>query len=344
MATPETTRPATPGRSTMRLLGILGVVGAFALACSGSDTGNGSAGDNPAADGAPTIVVTTDILGDVVSNMVGDQANVEVIMPSGASPHEFAPSAAQAQAMRSADVLVANGAGFEAGLATSIESARSDGAIVCTAVDGVDTLTIDGEMAAGQQETHGDEHTDADSHTTEADAVDPHFFTDPVRMAQAVDYLAGCISDAVPALDTPAFASSAADYHDELTALDDETGKVLEVVPEARRKLVTNHEVFQYFADRYDFEVVGAIIPSTSTQSEADAANLKALADLIRAESIPAVFADTSSPRRLADALADEAGDVEVVTLFSETLGPDGGQTYVDMVRTNAKRISDALE
>lgn len=274
-----------------------------------------------AADGeGPKIVVTTDILRDVVSNMVDDQASVEVVIPTGVSPHDFQPSAKQAATMRSADVLVVNGAAFEAGLDDTITAAKEDGVMVCTAIDGVDVLPTD------------------DPETT-----DPHFFTDPSRMSDAVDHLGGCISRAAPELAETDFSRNAADYAAELRNLDAEIEETLAVIPTPERVLVTNHEVFDYFADRYDFEVLGTIIPSVSSQAQADAGSLNELAARIRATGVRAVFADTSSPQALADTLASEVGDVDVVVLFSETLGPDGGETYIDMMRTNAHRIAGAL-
>jgi zinc/manganese transport system substrate-binding protein len=111
------------------------------------------------------------------------------------------------------------------------------------------------------------------------------------------------------------------------------------------RVLVTNHEVFGYFADRYGFEVLGTVIPSGTTGEGASAADLAELVQVVEDAGVPAIFADTSSPARLADALAAEVGDVEVVELFSESLGEpgSGGETYLEMARTNAERIADAL-
>lgn len=285
-----------------------------AMGCTGAETPSGS---------GPTIVVTTDMLGDVVTNMTGDEATVEVVMPTGTSPHEFQPSAGQVATMNSADVLVTSGAGFETGLSDTIEAAQADNVPVCEAIDGVETLTV------GQ----GPEAV-----------VDPHFFTDPARMTDAVEYLADCMTQAVPELATAGFDQGVADYSSQLTALDLELVETLAVVPPPRRALVTNHEVFGYFADRYDFEVLGAVIPSVSSQAQADAGSLSELAGRIRAAGVPAVFADTASPTQLADTLAAEVGDVDVVTLFSETLGPDGGETYAEMMRTNAQRIAGALQ
>jgi zinc/manganese transport system substrate-binding protein len=269
------------------------------------------------------VVVTTNILGDVVSNLVGADAEVEVIMPPGVDPHDFAPSARQADAMREADALVVNGLGFEAGLVDTVDAAEEDGVRVITAADAVETLP-------GGDEEGG---------------VDPHLFTDPTRVRAAAALIADQLVQEIPDLDTPVFEDRVDAYLAELDALDAEVEGLLAPIPVERRVLVTNHEVFGYFADRYDFEVLGAVIPGGSTLAEPSAADLADLAALIAQRDVPAIFADTSSPTRLADALAAEGLDVEVVEVYSESLGEPGsdGDTYLDMVRTNAERIAAAL-
>ena len=290
---------------------------ALALAaCGDNDGAAGASGDRP------QVVVTTNVLGDVVSDLVGDEAAVEVIMPPGTAPHEFQASAQQVATMRGADVLVTNGAGFEEGLTEVIEAAEQDGVPTFAAIDAVDTLDLEGDGG-----------------------TDPHFFTDPARMATAARGIADFLVDEVPGLDTPASASQVRATLDELHALDGEVEQTLSAVPPGRRTLVTNHEVFGYFADRYGFDVVGAVIPAGTTQAEPNAAQLDELAHTIEEQGVPAIFVETSSPTRLADALADEVGDVDVVELFSESLGDEGsgGETYADMMRTNAGRIAGAL-
>jgi len=269
------------------------------------------------------VVVTTNTLGDVVSNLVGADAEVEVIMPPGVDPHDFAPSARQADAMREADALVVNGLGFEAGLVDTVDAAEEDGVRVITAADAVETLP-------GGDEEGG---------------VDPHLFTDPTRVRAAAALIADQLVQEIPDLDTPVFEDRVDAYLAELDALDAEVEGLLAPIPAERRVLVTNHEVFGYFADRYDFEVLGAVIPGGSTLAEPSAADLADLAALIAQRDVPAIFADTSSPTRLADALAAEGLDVEVVEVYSESLGEPGsdGDTYLDMVRTNAERIAAAL-
>jgi len=307
------------GRSGVAVAALL-----LGVACGGDDGADG---------GRPSVVVTTNILGDVVAGIVGDAAEVTTIMPVGASPHDFQASAQQAAAMRDADLLVINGAGFEEGLLDVIEGAEADGVPVHEAIAAVDTLELGDEPADEEGAAHG--HTGAD----------PHFFTDPVRMADAVDGIVEALAAEVDGIDDEALQSSADAYRAELEQLDADIESTLAGIDEARRVLVTNHEVFGYFADRYGFEVVGTIIPSGSTSEGASAGALAGLVDVIAARGVPAIFADTSSPAELAETLADEVGAVEVVELFSESLGEpgSGGATYVEMVRTNAERIAAAL-
>lgn len=302
----------------MRRLPLIAVVAAAGLLAAACGDDDGAAGG-----GHATIAVTTPLLGNVVAGLTGDLAEVEVIMPPGADPHEFQPSARQVAAARDADLVVANGGGFEPGLEDTVSGAADDGTPVFEALDHVTPLPGD-----------------------DPEGVDPHFFTDPARMAEAAEALAGVLVDEVPVLDTDEFHQHAAGYVAELRALDAEIEATLGAVPPERRKLVTNHDVFAYFADRYGFEVVGAVIPSTTTQSQPSAGRLDELAATVVAEGVPAIFADTSSPAELADALADEVGgDVEVVELYSESPGPEGSgaDTYPGMMRTDAARIAAAL-
>jgi zinc/manganese transport system substrate-binding protein len=276
--------------------------------------GDEAANDADASDQLH-VVVTHPILGDIVRNVVGGGASVEVIIPSGADPHEFQPSAKQVEAITEADLVVANGFDFETGLLDALDAARDAGSDVF-------------EMASA--------YTSPRDH-------DPHIWFDPRQMATAIEALGRRLD----ALDTDrGWKDRAAAYASEVRATDAEVEATLSVVPPERRKLVTNHEALSYLAARYDFEIVGAAIPSLSTAAESSAATLAALADAIVAQDVPAVFADVSSPDDLARALADEVGsDVEVVELLTETLAEPGedGDDYLDLLRLDAQRIADAL-
>jgi len=303
----------------------------------------------------PTIVVTTNILGDIVTQTVGDLAEVEVIMPAGADPHDFAPSARQAESMENADLLVTNGAGFEEGMLVILEQVESSGTPVFSFADQIELIEFSDE--ADHDHDHGHSHddeekpvgTDEAGHSKDEEhnhsGKDGHIWTDPSRMITAVEAF-GVEFASLDGVDAAAVASQVQSYVDELIALDVEMESTLSTIPAEQRVLVTNHEVFGYFANRFSFEVVGAVIPSSTTNAEPSTAEVEALVALIEQEQIPAIFADTSSPTRLAEAIASSAGgDVQVVALYSESLGEpgSGADTYLTMMATNAKLIAEAL-
>ena len=161
-------------------------------------------------------------------------------------------------------------------------------------------------------------------------------------MAVAADGIVEFLIDTVDGIDAAALEANASTYVAALEALDAEVAELVAVVPDERRLLVTNHDAFGYFADRYDFEILGAIIPGGTTLAAASARDLAELASAIGELGVPAVFAETTTSSQLAETLASEVGDVAVVELFSGSLGPSGfeADTYVAMVRTNAERIA----
>lgn len=331
-------------RRVRLLFSFVGVAGLVLASCGDDDADVGAGGGQ-----RPTVVVTTNILGDVVEAVAGDQVDVVTIMPVGADAHDFQPSAQEAAQMRDADVLIANGGTFEEGLADVVEAAEGDGVPTFEALSAVETIESGEGGHDHSDEEHSDEEHSDEEHSDEEhdhEGEDPHFFTDPVRMAQAVDAMADFLIDNVEGIDAEALRTSADDYIAELEDLDVEVAELLSGIPENDRVLVTNHDVFGYFADRYDFEIAGTVIPSGSTADGASAAELTELAELVEEEGVAAIFGDTSSSDELAETLAAEVGgDVAVVELFTESLGEgaSGGATYLEMVRTNAERIAEAL-
>src|SRR3546814_156138 len=191
-----------------------------------------------------------------------------------------------------------------------------------------------------------DEHGAADDHTDhDHDGDDPHVFTDPARMATIAEGLAADLMAAVPELDTDAGRERAAAYVAELRALDAEVAATLAAIPDERRVLVTNHDVFGYFADRYGFEVLGVVIPGGSTLAQPSAADLADLADAIEEAGVPTVFVETSARSRVAQALADEGTAVEVVELYSESLGTDDSEaaTYIDRSEEHTSELQSLM-
>lgn len=298
------------------------------VAAAATATGGATAG--AAAPARPTVVVTTNILGDIVGEVVGAVADVEVLMPAGADPHAFAISAAQAERMEQADLIVANGLGLEVGLLNNVAAAAADiGVVVLEVGPELDPIRYG--------DTAGDD----------ARQFDPHVWTDPVRMGQAAELIGTTAVDELPGIDAHAVWNAADDYAAELDTMVESMVDRFDTIPVEQRQLVTNHHVFGYFAERFGFEVVGAVLPSGTTLASPSASDLDDLADVLRDTGVPAIFADSSQPARLAEVLAAEADlDVEVVELFTESLGPpgSGADTYLGMLDTNTERIVDALQ
>lgn len=296
-----------------------------------------------------SIVATTSILGDVAGAVADDAAEVTILMPPGSDPHSFEASAQQLAQMQQADLVIANGGGLEQQLHDALKEAEGAGVPVFHAIDHVDTLAFSGQEEHADErssaEAHADEeHTGAEEHEGENGAVDPHFWMDPSRMAQVVQALGDEIGGI--AGDDGATVSRAGAYAGRLQDLDVQTQDMLSVIPDDQRTLVTNHEAFGYFADRYGFEIVGTLIPGLSTGAEPSAQDLEELLHTIADEQVSAIFTENTTSDRLAETLAQEAGsDVEVVGLYSDSLGDESSSatTYVDMLRTNARRISDTL-
>ena len=164
-------------------------------------------------------------------------------------------------------------------------------------------------------------------------------------MVAVVEGLAEFLIGNISGLAADLVRSNADSYVGELQELHADISERFNEIPSNKRVLVTNHEVFAYFAKQYDFEVVGTVIPSSSTLDSASAKGLAELVDVIKDYEVPAIFADVASSDVLAAMLADEVGGIQVINLYSESLGAEGSgaATYLEMVRTNAELISEAL-
>ena len=292
------------------LIALLMAVALFAAGCSGDD----------ADDGRPLVVVTTTILGDVVANVVGDGATVEVLMPAGADPHDYIPSSQQVARIHQADLVVVNGLGLEAGLSDVLESAVADGANVIEIAPHLDPLPFGG----------GDE-------------LDPHMWMDPLRMKVAASAIAKALF--IIDGDDSWYAGEAA-YAAELDAAHQQIETLLAQVPVEQRKLVTNHDSLGYLADRYGFVVIGTVIPGGSSLGNPSSAQLAELVATVERESVPAIFAETTEAQDLADTVAAEVGhDVAVVVLLTGSLAEAGspGDTLIGMLLIDAERIAGAL-
>lgn len=298
-----------------------------------------------------TIVATTSIAGDLASQIVGDDAEVSVLMPVGTDPHDFQPSSQQVAELQSADLVLAWGLGLEESLVDVLEAAEADGVRVLQLSAQLDPIEFRSGVEGGHDEHEEDEYADEEhsdeEHGEDADAddehaLDPHTWTDPVRMADAARLIGAALAEVAPDGDwhdrTEQLAAEMMDVHQQVT-------EILAVIPDDRRKLVTNHDSLGYFAERYGFEVVGVAIPGGSTLTAPSSAQVAELVHAIEGAGVTVLFAESTSSPGLLDAVAAEVGDVQVVELLEGSLAPEGqpGDTLAGMLLHNAELISRAL-
>ena len=306
-----------------RLLLVSGLMAMLLIGC----------GTSPADDDSdlPLVVATTSIWGDVARQIVGDDARVVALIPIGADAHDYEPTQQQVALLLEADLVIANGLGLEEGLHDILESTASDGANIFEVAPELDPIEFG-------QHTHEHEDTDHDHGD-----LDPHVWFDPIRVSRGATLIAARLAEVAPEID---WSERAQSYVVSLQDLDGEIVDILGSVAEERRKMVTNHEALGYFADRYHFEVIGVVIPGGSTLADPSSAELARLVDEMLEEGVSTIFAETSQPARLADAVAAEVGEeVAVVELYTESLGEPGSEadTLIGMLRANARAIADAL-
>ncbi len=196
----------------------------------------------------------------------------------------------------------------------------------------------DEEEEEEEGEDHGEEE-EGHEHSGE----DPHVWFDPIRVADALAPLSEALAKQ-GGLDSGSLSACVTKYRGELSALDDEIAGILAPLPHEERLMLTNHDALGYFANRYDFELVGTVIPGGSSVGEANPAELQELIGLIDQTGVPAIFAESSHSSDDAEALARQAG-VDVVVLDTGSLGPSGSgsDTYLGFMRSNAQKITDAL-
>jgi len=278
----------------------------------GDDGGSGSGGD-------VGVVTTTAIAGDVARNVGGERIELDTLVPADADPHEHEPRPSDAVALADADLVVRSGGELDEWLGELIESAGGDAAEL-TLLDSV--RTIEGES--------GD--------------VDPHWWQDPRNAIRAAE----AVRDALVSIDPHgrrAYERNASAYVGELRALDRDIERCLERVPAEQRKLVTTHDALEYFAARYDVEVIGSVIPSLSTQAQPSARDVNALVEQIQREGVRAIFPEAAVSQRLERAISRESGADVGRELWTDSLGGEGSgaDTYVGAMRANADAVAEGM-
>jgi ABC-type Zn uptake system ZnuABC Zn-binding protein ZnuA len=270
------------------------------------------------------VVTSNTVLADFVAQVGGAQVRVRPLVPRGIDPHTFQPTPAAMTLLTQARVIFFNGAGLEEWWAKTLRSVKKPGIPVVELSRGLATLTLPGD-GPGQ-----------------AAAPDPHLWLDPVLAKTYVARIREALATVDPG-NAAAYTARAAAYAGQLDALDAWIRSEVAQIPEARRKLVTFHDAFQYFAQRYGLTVKGYVVASPGKEPSA-----KAMADLarrIRVEQVPAVFAEADYNPKLLEVLGREAGVTVVTDLYDDSLsaGPPA-DSYLTLMRHDVTTIVTALQ
>ena len=298
---------------------LVGVVALIAAGCGSSSSSDEAPVDTSTEVGKIRIVATNAILGAVVAEAVGSDA-VKVIIPNGKDPHDYEPSAQDVAEMMNADLIVETGLAYDVGLDKTIDTARDQGVVVFTVADYVSLKDLEGDVVADHDE---EEHAEHGDHGKEG--ADPHFLSDPETMKQMVPALIAALEEAT--------GSDLAATEQAITLMFEQTHtdvmSVMSSLGDVPCTLVTGHESLRYFADRYQCEIIGAIIPGGSSTAEATAGALAELREKAEEAQVRAIFVDEGTPTKVANQIASEVG-VEVYELSSHTVSDGGGyKAYV---------------
>jgi ABC-type Zn uptake system ZnuABC Zn-binding protein ZnuA len=274
------------------------------------------------------VLAVESFLADITQNIAGDRLQVQTLMPVGLDPHAYEPNPADVIKISDSQVLVVNGSGLEEWLAETIQNAGGERQIIVASTGLVMRTPREGEIL--------------DAHTGEGD---PHFWLNPLLAAKYVENIRDGLSLADPD-GTPTYQANAQVYINKLSELDAWISSQVEQIPADQRLMVTNHESFGYFADRYGFNIIGTVIPSASTGSSPTARQLAELVTRIQETGTKAIFLETGANPQLAEQVAREAGIKVVIDLYTHSLTTAGGvaPTYIEMMRHNTQTIITALK
>jgi zinc/manganese transport system substrate-binding protein len=262
------------------------------------------------------VVASFSILGDFVKNVGGDRVNVTTLVGPDGDVHVYTPAPADAKKIADAKLLVINGLGLEGWLPRLLQASGSK-APITIATKGIAPLKVGSD-------------------------ADPHAWQSVVNAKVYVTNIRDALVAADPA-DAEVFRANTQAYLANLDALDREVREAVARIPPARRKVISTHDAFGYFAAAYGIQFIAPL--GVSTESEASARDIAGIITQIKASKIPAVFLENISDPRLISRIASETGARVGGTLYSDSLTGEKGEvpTYIDMVRHNIKTLTSAL-
>lgn len=297
------------------------VVGAVVIAgCSSSS----SSGDQL------KVVSTTTQVGDFVERIGGARIEVTTLLQPNTDPHDYEPRPSDVKAVADADLVFRSGGHLD----EWADDIVADSGSTAEVVDLSSGLPV--QLEGGEEQDHSHEE-EGHQHGGE---VDPHWWHDPVNVITASKEIDTALSEASPD-DARYFSKRTASFDREAMKLDRQIAACIKRIPASERKIVTDHDAFGYFTNRYGIESVGTVIPALTTQAEPSAGDLADLERTIREENVRAIFPESSVSPALAEAVAEDTGASTSYTLYADTLGPEGsnGETWMSMMKANTDSL-----
>lgn len=269
------------------------------------------------------VVATTTQIGALTRAVAGDDVELTILLSAGADAHDYEPSPKAVAQIKDAKVVLVNGIGLDAWLDDVISGAGANQVVVVT-----DGIAI---RERGEEDRSNGEG-------------DPHVWHDPLNAKVMVDNIVRVLGAADPG-NAATFRANGDAYKAKLDAVDGQVRALIDSIPAANRRVVTNHDSFGYFFDRYGLEFVGAIIPGTAKDAQPSAKDLADLTEQIAREGVKAIFAEEEVDPKVARQLAEDTGVSIVTGLYADSLGaPGSGADTIDgMLLANATRIAEAL-
>jgi len=270
----------------------------------------------------PKVVATTVQITALTTAVAGDLIELKGIIPAGVDPHEFEPVAGDLVALERAALILRHGIGLDDWLDRTLKAGKR--ATIVTVTRGV-------RLQKGEEDGNA--------------VDDPHVWHDPANAKKMVDSIVAALGGVDPGHKVTYDANAAA-YKKKLDEARAQVQAIINEIPPGSRKLVTNHDALGYFARTFGLKIVGAVIPSVSTQAEPSAGETARLLETIRREKVKAIFAESNVNPKLAETLAREAGVKIVEDLYGDSLGPagSGAETVEGMWLANARKIAAALK
>jgi ABC-type Zn uptake system ZnuABC Zn-binding protein ZnuA len=275
------------------------------------------------------VAATTTIVGDVVSEIGGDFIDLEILLPTGSDPHSFQPAPKDLVTVAEAKLVFANGAGLEEFLEPLIQNAGGSAQVVEVS-EGINLLEA--------QDVH-DEDENEEEHST----GDPHTWFDPANVESWTIQIEKALSSVDPE-HAAAYAANAQAYRERLQELDAWIEQQADSIPQEKRKLFTDHASFTYFANRYGFDQVGAVIPAYSTLAEPSAKDLALIESAMKEFGVKTIFTSEAANRALLERVAQDTG-ARLVYLYNGSLSEANGPaaTYLELMRYNVQALVEAL-